>query len=104
MKIAGANEIAAEATDEILKLIAEVDELGKTVELHASISRRTAEVLGKPLEGKGSSWHDIPEGVAKLQKVAEAARIYRKYQTELAGVPLDEALKAVNLSQDTTEG
>ncbi len=34
--------------------------------------------------------------IANLRKVAEAARIYRKYRSELAGVPLDEALRKLN--------
>jgi len=49
---------------EIRRLRAEVADTEKAREMHAEINRRTAEALGKPHEGEGSSWHDIPEWVA----------------------------------------
>lgn len=34
--------------------------------LHAGLNRRAAKALGKPREGTGSSWHDIPECITAL--------------------------------------
>lgn len=42
-------------------------EASAETELFADIVRRTAEALGKPRTGKGSSWHDIPECVAAIK-------------------------------------
>lgn len=43
------------------------EEASAETEVFADIVRRTADALGKPRTGKGSSWHDIPECVAALK-------------------------------------
>ena len=47
--------------------------------LHADLNRRAAAALGKPFEGPGSSWHDIPECIERL-----AARAWRLERREKA--------------------
>lgn len=44
-------------------------------EMFADIVRRSAQALGKPFEGEGSSWHDVPECIASLRaRVGELER------------------------------
>lgn len=54
--------LAREAADEV-----------RSRELHADLNRRAAKALGKPFEGEGSSWHDIPECIVALKDRVEAA-------------------------------
>lgn len=42
--------------------------------LHADLNRRAAAALGKPFEGPGSSWHDIPECITRLREQAAARK------------------------------
>ena len=46
--------------------LAEIEEEGRA-DLHADINRRVAAALGKPPQGEGSSWHDLPECVSALR-------------------------------------
>jgi hypothetical protein len=48
----------------------ERDEARASAALHARIVERSARALGKPMEGEGSSWHDIPECIAVLMQGA----------------------------------
>lgn len=59
-----------ECTNEIRRLREEL----ASRDMHADLNRRTAEALGKPSEGVGSSWHDIPECVRRLREENERAR------------------------------
>ncbi len=45
-------------------------------DLHADLNLRAAEALGKPSEGEGSSWHDIPERIEQLRR--ERAQLLRR--------------------------
>lgn len=63
-----------------------------SAELHSSLNRRAAKALGKPFEGAGSSWHDIPEQIEALRAVArgmlEALRLL-KIRIHYVGMPLE---------------
>lgn len=39
-----------------------------SADMHRELNRRVAEALGKPTEGEGSSWHDLPECVARIRQ------------------------------------
>jgi hypothetical protein len=40
-------------------------------DLHAVLNRRAAKALGKPVSGKNSTWHDIPEQIEALRETVE---------------------------------
>ena len=70
---------------DMLKFFRELERLREEIkgaeasrQLHADLNRRTAEALGKPHEGKGSSWHDIPECVAHLSAALNACDKYSR--------------------------
>jgi hypothetical protein len=45
-------------------------------DMHAELNRRAHLALGGTLSGEGSSWHDIPERIAKLTAEIEKARVF----------------------------
>lgn len=51
----------------IKELEEELEGQEASAELHANLNRRAAKALGKPSEGTGSSWHDIPECIEGLR-------------------------------------
>lgn len=63
----------AELEKTIEELHGEIHDLQGSLDLQSGLNERTAKALGKPSEGEGSSWHDMPECVADLRKqLAEA--------------------------------
>lgn len=82
------------------ELETERDEESASADLHADLNRRAAKALGKPTEGDGSSWHDIPEWIDRLrerltlaEKVVEAASELRA--KVILGTPLGSTLQVV---------
>ncbi len=57
----------AECCQEIRRLREDILSERAASYIHIALNRRAAEALGKPVVGKGSSWHDIPEQIRALQ-------------------------------------
>jgi hypothetical protein len=49
------------------RLTTEVEDEERATNMYVDIIRRTAKALGKPFEGPGSSWHDLPKWVERLK-------------------------------------
>lgn len=61
--------------------------------LHADLNRRAATALGKPFEGPGSSWHDIPECITRLrERLRAAATSFRTHNLPALAEQCEEEL------------
>jgi hypothetical protein len=93
---AAALEAAAERERELREELAAEIRAG---DLYRELNRRTAEALGKPFDGKGSSWHDIPDRVRALQEWADVKRVELQRRAEKAEAEI-ERLK-VNTAEES---
>jgi len=77
---------------EVEKKVYELEGSERAAEMHSNLNRRAAKALGKPFEGPGSSWHDIPECI---ERVMVALREIAQQQVR----PTDDREKVITLLQ-----
>jgi hypothetical protein len=110
MDTANPEQMAQVIKGEHERVVQELKDTEASLDLLADLNRGTAEALGKPKEGEGVSWLDIPEWVAKLRderdqmkKVYDVALRYHKICQRAYEEPNEATLSAENdIRQDFT--